>query len=124
MEKYMGEGSYPKWGTHKVEVTLQSGPYIGTIVMEMGGNCLGAGILTSVISSIEDGDFTPKMSFEQNDKHIQVDFEGYPSFYKLYPPDPTDDEDYLILDYDDDSADKIIGVRIIAFEEDSKEAVS
>lgn len=114
MIAYMGEGSYPKWGTHTVEIYLQDTDYKGTVIYQVSGNCLGSSILESAISGLEDGDFEPNMLLEENLKHIETDGDGYVRHFMLFR---NNDEDTLLID-PEDIKDNVIGVRITAFVED------
>lgn len=53
MDNYPLEGSYPRSGLHTVLLTFQDGNYKGTIKRELGGNCMGASILASVLDEVE-----------------------------------------------------------------------
>jgi hypothetical protein len=113
MDNYMVDGAYPREGTHTVEISLQWSDYKGTIICKIGGNTMGASIIQEVISSLENGDFEPDMSFEQNRRHVVHEDVGpwFESCYKLY----NDSGDELQIDFDD-IADCIIGVQIVGWE--------
>ncbi|MEF3306653.1 DUF5406 family protein [Paenibacillus sp. GYB003] len=116
MNKYMGEGSYPRYGKHVVRVLLQDGEYQGYIVLEMGGNCKGGSILTSVISTIEDNEFEPNMIYADNLRHIVTDGDGFPREYVLFDKN----EEELYIDADEDFIDCVVGVEIVDFIDDPK----
>jgi len=115
----MGAGPYPKYGTHTIKVNLQWDKYKGEILLKIGGNCLGASVIGSALSLIEDSGFKPDMQIESNKKHIRVaesgKDEGYPIDYLLY----NEAGDVLIIDYTD-IADSVVGVQIVEWEADHK----
>jgi hypothetical protein len=115
MESYMGIGSSPRYGVHIVEVSLQYEDYRGTIIFELGGNCAGGSILSSVLSSLEDGDYEPNMKYEQNKKHIEIDEEDYVRHYILSKDEDLEDE--LLFDGNDIEG-NIVGVKIIGWEKE------
>ncbi|MEF3306662.1 DUF5406 family protein [Paenibacillus sp. GYB003] len=118
MKNYMGEGYYPKYGTHYVRAYLQWDDYKGRVVLELGGNCMGGSILTSIISALEDGDYFPDMTIDDNLKHIETDEDGYPVEYTLF----NENGDELYLEADGDFGDCVVGVEIIDWIEEKKAA--
>jgi hypothetical protein len=116
MREYPLSGSYPKWQIHTVEIDLQYDEYKGVIRYRTGGNCLGASILQSVLSEIEDRNYEPKDDVSR--KHCILDEDGYLVGFRLY----NDEGDELILeDGNDDLEDCIVGVRIVAVEPEAME---
>jgi hypothetical protein len=108
----MGPGSYPRYGTHTIRIDLQSGTYKGSVVYEVGGNCLGGSILESTISMMEYGDFEPNMSIAENARHVNVDDDGYAILFKLYDPERQDD----VLIVHDEFERLIVGVQIVRWD--------
>jgi len=115
MDNYMGDGAYPRHGTHTVEVSLQWGKYKGTIICKIGGNTMGASVIDSALESLVDGDFEPNMHIAQNQRHIELiesgTYEGFVKHYRLI----NELGHALHIDLDD-IADCIVGVRIVGWE--------
>lgn len=61
MDSYPVSGSYPRFGTHTVLLTFMNDDYIGTIKRTLGGNCMGAGILSSMVEDIEEENFAQEI---------------------------------------------------------------
>jgi len=115
MNNYMGDGAYPRHGTHTVEISLQWGEYKGMVIVQVKGNVIGASVIDSALDSLVDGDFQPDMSLGQNHRHVvpisSGTEAGYVKYYRLF--NASGDE--LQIDYDD-IADCIIGVQIVGWE--------
>lgn len=122
MESYMGDGWYPKHGTHSVKLKLQWGNYKGEVVTTLGGNMLGIEIIKGVADCFDDGVLNFLRSVE-NEKYIEFEEDtsgegvseyAYVKKFKLYNGD-----DILELDNDDDGLIKniVVGVEITGFEE-------
>lgn len=115
MDKYMGEGLFPKYGNHDVKIKLQWGTYKGEVITSLGGNSIGASVIQTIASMLEDGD----MSFKRtavNEKHIEFEKDdgkqyGYPKHFNLY-----DGEDVLKIDARDGEC--VTGIEIIDFQEE------
>lgn len=61
MDKYPICGSYPRSGLHTILLTFQSDEYSGTIKRELGGNCMGAEILKSIVEDVADEGFAQEI---------------------------------------------------------------
>lgn len=113
MKQYILSGSYPKWQTHTVEISLQYDSFKGTISYKLSGNCLGGSILQSAISEIEDGDYDP--IDDSSRKHCLLDDDGYLVGLCLY--DENGEE--LIIEDTHDLMNCVVGVRIVDVEPDN-----
>lgn len=87
-----------------MEIDFQYGDYKGTFQTKLGGNCLGGSILQSVLSSIEDDNFT--------------DGEGREYVSEFTLTNQSGDE--LTIFMDDEALDNVVAVRIIHWEEETK----
>jgi hypothetical protein len=104
-----------RWGKHTVKLTWQIDDFKAEGIFLLGGNCKGGSILESAIDSIEDGDFEPDMSYEENQKHFVVNGDGYLVEVKLFDKDGNEtsfDADFFY--------DFLVGVEIIKFERDER----
>lgn len=115
MDNYMGDGAYPRHGTHTVEISLQWSDYKGMVIVQVKGNVIGASVIDSALDSLVDGDFEPNMHFAQNQRHIELiesgTYEGFVKHYRLI----NELGHVLHIDFDD-IADCIIGVQIVGWE--------
>lgn len=114
MNTYIGSGSFPRDIKHTIELTFQFDDFKGTVIYQIGGNCLGGTVLDCALSEIEMGEFSPNMKFPENQKHIELDDEGYAKYFKLFNPNG----DELELECNEWDAHRCItGVKIINWEE-------
>lgn len=87
MEEYLYERGM--FGTHKVKITLQKDTHKAVVFGELGGNVAGASILSSIASSLEDGEIEFRVT-EENKKYLDFEegaVEGkvfYADYVRLY----------------------------------------
>ena len=66
MDKYPVNGSYPRQSVHTITMTFMSDDYVGTIERRMGGNCMGAEVLESVINELCEVEFAQELLDEHD----------------------------------------------------------
>lgn len=118
MEDYLYERGM--FGTHKVKITLQKDTHKAVVFGELGGNVGGASILSSIASSLDDGEMEFRVT-EDNKKYLDFE-EGavdgkvfYADYIRLY------DGDSMIKEYvgedvrQNPMSSLVVGIEIVEY---------